>query len=142
MFGKERVIVIGCGFLGSTLASAISRQRFAVVVVDMKEASFDQLDQDYDGETFSGDGSHPSVLREAGIQQARYVIAATGSDTTNFLIAELSSEIFGVERVFARIESHALAQMLEDLGVSVICPHLVCSRVVYSLMGLGSQGDE
>ena len=136
MFGKASVLVVGCGDYGSTLASSLSRQGFNVTVVDMTEEAFDSLDDDFDGDMVTGDGTASSLLRESGIAKASCVVAATGDDATNFLIAEIASEIYGVEHVLPRIEDEMLISILGDMNVKPICPHLICINEFFRLCGL------
>ncbi len=136
MLGSARVMIVGCGDFGSTLASALSRQGFAVVAIDMREDAFDLLDGDFDGEAVTGDGGIVSVLEECGIAHASYLVAATGCETTNFFIAEVASELYGVEHVLPRVESTALVRLLDDLNASPICPRLICVDEFYRLSGL------
>ena len=135
-FKNRNAIVVGCGGLGSALASALSRSGWNVTAIDMREEAFEGLDDDYDGETLTGDGGSSSVLEECGIRQAGLLAAVTDHDATNLLVAELASEIYNVERVIPRIEDESLLKILEDMNVSPICPHLVCMEQLAGTIGL------
>ncbi len=136
MLGSARVMIVGCGDFGSTLANELSRRGFAVVAIDMREDAFNLLDSDFDGEAVTGDGSIVSVLEECGIEHASYLVAATECETTNFFIAEVASELYGVEHVLPRVEGKTLVGLLDDLNVSPICPRLICVDEFYRLSGL------
>ena len=61
-----RVIVVGCGAFGSAVARSLSSGGNEVIAVDMREEAFDQLGDDFVGETVTGDGSSALLLQETG----------------------------------------------------------------------------
>ena len=137
---NRNAIVVGCGVFGSAFASALSRSGWNVTAIDMREEAFEELDDDFDGETVTADGSSASVLEECGIRNAGLLAALTEHDATNLLVAELGSEIYGVERVIPRIEDESLLRLLDELNVDPLCPHLVCLERLSSSLGLKRAG--
>ena len=138
-FKRPRVLIVGCGMFGAGLASALSRQGCTVNVIDMAERAFELLDDDFDGETITGDGASSDVLEESGIFHTGYLVASTGHDATNLLIAEIATKIFGVDHVVPVVEEEALVEILEEAGVEPLCPHAICLEQFYRLSGLGPQ---
>ncbi len=134
----RRVIVVGCGTFGASLASSLSRAGRQVCVMDMDQASFGRLSADFDGETVTGSGTNVSVLEGCGVADASTVVAATDRDTVNVLIGEMASDIYGVAHVYARVDDEALVAIAEDHSVETICPHLLCALEFYRLAGLSS----
>jgi len=126
LFRNKRVLVAGCGRFGSAIAQALTHDGMRVTIIDMHADAFDRLGDEFDGETFIGDGSSTVVLEEAGIRGATAVICATDRDATNDLIAQIASVIYGVEHVYARIEDESIIATMSDLNIEVICPHRVC----------------
>ena len=55
----------------------------------------------------------------------------------NYYIARVAAEVYGVERVFARIEDPALIELLDDTTVEPICPHTLCVGELCRQMRLG-----
>ncbi len=98
-----RIIVVGAGILGFNVAKRLSREDHDVVVVDPDELGLDRVQELLDAGVVRGRGSSPSVLREAGLESADMLVAATGSDETNIvacLLAEtLSSKTTRVARL-------------------------------------------
>ena len=141
MARRARIIVVGCSTFGAGVALALSAGGGDVIAGDMQEDALDELGPDFDGETFTGDGRSAQALEECGVREATHLVAATGDDATNLLIAELASEVFGVRHVLPLVEDEALVQILEDRGISPICPHRVCEEEFFSLTGLARGGE-
>lgn len=70
--------------------------------------------------TVIGDGTDTEVLQKAGAGNAKIVVAATGDDDVNLLVAQLSKTKFDVERVLAKANNSANVDTFEDLGVRTI----------------------
>jgi Trk K+ transport system NAD-binding subunit len=77
-----------------------------------------------------GDGTDTDVLREAGIENARIVVAATGDDTTNLLVAQLVSSRFEVPEIFARANDPDNVEAFEELGVKTISSSMAAAWAI------------
>ena len=99
------IIVVGCGRVGSCLATLLSDDGHNVAVVDRSPAAFTALGHDFDGVTIKGVGFDEEVLIDAGIEECDVVAAVTSSDNANLMIAEVARRIFGVKHVIARLYS-------------------------------------
>ena len=97
-----RVVIVGCGRVGSELALTLCPQG-RVTVIDQQAEAFDQLGPEFDGRTVQGEGFDPDVLRRAGIETAGALAAVTSSDSVNVVAARLAREMFHVPRVVARV---------------------------------------
>lgn len=97
-----RVIVVGCGQFGSTLAYNLYKLGHEVVVIDQDEAAFDHLPVDFQGRTIEGDVLSKNTLHRAEASGAEALIAATGSDPLNALIAYVAETEYSVSNVMAR----------------------------------------
>ena len=75
-----RVIIVGCGQVGSTLAYRLYKMGHQVVVIDRNENAFDNLPDDFRGRTINGDVLTRQVLRRAEVREADALFALTGSD--------------------------------------------------------------
>ena len=112
-----KVIVIGCGRVGSRLATALALRGDSVTVVDLETAAFHRLGKQYHGQRITGDGCNRDVLDRAGIERADALAAVTGSDEINAVLARLAATRLGVPRVVARIYAPAKAEIYRRLGV-------------------------
>lgn len=113
-------IIVGCGRVGSTVARELDAAGHSVVVIDRKKDAFRRLGASFDGRTINGIGFDRDVLTDAGITADCAVVAVTNGDNSNVLVARVAREMFGVERVIARINDPKRAQIYERLGVATV----------------------
>lgn len=126
-FAKAKsALVIGCGDFGLAVSDRISSEGYAVTVIDKDPTAFAGLSARFGGESVAGDGSDVTLLEECGLSGASLLVACTERDSVNYFIARVASEVYGVERVFARIEDEDLTGLLEESAVEPICPHALC----------------
>ena len=114
------VVVVGCGRVGSGLASTLVSQGHSVAVIDRRPQAFRRLPEDFAGDTIVGVGFDRDRLIAAGIERADALAAVTNGDNSNVLVARTAREFFGVERVVARIYDQRRAAIYERLGISTV----------------------
>ncbi len=119
------VIIIGCGRLGSYLATAFSEQGHEVVIVDRHESTLNKLPDHFTGFDIAGDATEPAVLDEAGIARCDALLAVTENDNTNIFIAQMARELFQTPKVMARVFDPARASVYDSLGIEAICPTML-----------------
>src|SRR6201990_663915 len=115
-----RVVVMGCGRVGSSLADALSRLGHDVAVIDRDSTAFNRLSPEFAGERVLGQGFDRDVLLKAGIEEADAFAAVSSGDNSNIISARLARETFGVNRVVARIYDAKRAEVYERLGIPTI----------------------
>ncbi|MDQ2073935.1 cation:proton antiporter [Haloarcula sp. NS06] len=114
-----RVIIVGGGQVGRALAARLEDRGENVVIIEEEEEIVERARNDgYAVEI--GDGTDTDVLRSAGAENAKTVVAATGDDDANLLVSQLASSKFGVDRVIARANNPDNVEAFEDLGVRTI----------------------
>ena len=104
-----RVVVVGAGEVGSYVAQILSEEGNTVAVVEVDPKKLHHLAEELDVLAVEGSGTHPHILRQAGIGKADLLVAATASDEVN-LIACLLAKQHGVEQTIARIQARNLRQ--------------------------------
>jgi trk system potassium uptake protein len=117
-----KIIVIGCGRVGASVAQSLSLNGHEVVVVDRDPAAFDRLPAAFRGEKIVGVGFDREVLRLGGIERADALGAVTGSDEANIVVARIAREVFAVPRVVARLYDPRKADIYQRLGLQTISP--------------------
>jgi trk system potassium uptake protein len=114
------VIVVGCGRVGSGLATALDSAGHTVGIIDRQDRAFRRLPPSFGGRAIVGVGFDRDRLEEAGIGEATAVAAVTNGDNSNILIARVAKETYGIERVVARIYDPRRAAIYERLGIPTV----------------------
>ena len=117
-----KLIVIGCGRVGSTVAKRFASEGWDVTAIDEKESALARLGEDWTGGFIVGHGMDSAVLREAGIEEADSVVVATDGDNTNLVIGQVAQKRFGIECTVVRILDPARADFYQERGLRTICP--------------------
>jgi trk system potassium uptake protein len=117
---QVRVVVIGCGRVGSSVADGLSRIGHDVAVIDRDSTAFQRLSPEFAGERVLGLGFDRGVLLRAGIKEADAFAAVSSGDNSNIISARLARDTFGVQRVVARIYDAKRAAVYERLSIPTI----------------------
>jgi trk system potassium uptake protein TrkA len=104
-----RIVVVGAGLVGTTLAERLSGDGHDVSIVDSEPARLRKLSDHLDVEVIHGNGASGEALRQARIDRADVVMATTDSDEANLIVALLAASLFGVSRIVVRL--HATEHM-------------------------------
>jgi len=133
-----KVIVLGCGRVGSTLAASLTREGHHVVVIDRDQSAFDKavqrLGEDFTNETVRGIGIDEDILRQAGIEQADAFISVTSGDNTNIVAAQIAKYHYRVPKVLARVYDPIRAEVYREAGIETICTTLVGAGIFHDLL--------
>lgn len=132
-----RVVIVGIGAIGMELARNLSRRKNnEMVLVDVDEKHCDQLAADLDALVIHGDGSDPEILKKAQVEQAQALVATTGSDPINTVIAMLGRQL-GVEKIIVKLKTFGLRSACREIGVnSIIAPEIsAAAEIISSLYG-------
>jgi trk system potassium uptake protein TrkA len=115
-----RVVVVGCGRVGSGLAMGLAEQGHAVAIIDRSRRAFRRLRPDWGGTTVLGSGFDRDDLERAGAVGADALAAVTSGDNTNILTARIARETYDIPRVVARIYDPRRAQVYQRLGIPTV----------------------
>ncbi|MGB0494774.1 MAG: Trk system potassium transporter TrkA [Kangiellaceae bacterium] len=100
-----KIIIIGAGQVGGTLAISLAGEDNDITLVDTSPKKLRVLQDHLDLRTVVGYGSHPNILRQAGAEDADMVIAVTSSDETNMIACQVAYSVFNTPSKIARIRS-------------------------------------
>jgi len=117
-----KVIVVGCGRVGSSVALELARAGWDVAVIDEREEALGRLGDDWTGGFFVGHGMDFALLREAGIEDADAVVVSTNGDNTNLVIGQVAQKQFDVRCVVVRVLDPARADFYASRGLRTVCP--------------------
>ena len=115
-----KVIIMGCGRVGSTLAQQLTADGHDVGVIDRDPDTRELLPAGYRGDFLVGNGYHRDVLDRAGIREADAFIAVTSGDNTNIVGARIAKEDYRVPHVVARIYDPRRADIYRALGIPTV----------------------
>ena len=119
-----RAIVIGAGIVGFDVAKLLSQADHDVVVVDKDADALLHVREKLDVMTVQGNGTSTTILEEAGIRNARILVAVTAIDEVNIIACMLGDRL-GVETTIARVRSDELTATdnvlnASDFGIDMI----------------------
>lgn len=139
-----KVVIMGCGRVGSRLAMLLDREGHRVGVVDTNQHQFGRLPADFRGVTVLGTGIDEDVLRLAGIEDADAFVATTEGDNRNIMASQVAREIFQVPEVVTRIYDPAREEIYRDLGFDTVCPTTLVSELIHTQLAarLGTDGRD
>ena len=100
-----KIIILGAGQVGSNLAEHLVREGNDLTVVDVDADKLAALQDRFDLRTVWGQASHPSILRQAGADDADMLVAVTLNDETNIVACKLAAALFNIPTKIARIRS-------------------------------------
>jgi trk system potassium uptake protein TrkA len=115
-----KVIIMGCGRVGSQVATLLSHSGHDITVIDSDPAALAILGPEFGGRKIRGVGFDKGVLLEAGIENADAFVATSPSDNANVVAARIARNIFKVPRVIARLYDPRRAEIYQRLGLVTI----------------------
>lgn len=135
-----KIVILGAGQVGGTLATNLSSEANDITVVDRNENNLRELRDRIDIGVVCGHASHPSVLQRAGIEDADMLIAVTSEDEINMVACQIAHSLFHTPTKIARVRSQEYAAFpalfrKDALPVDVIIsPEQIVSNYIYRLV--------
>jgi trk system potassium uptake protein TrkA len=115
-----RVIIMGCGRVGSELSDQLAEGGHAVTMIDKDPEAFFRYPPAEGATTVVGLGFDRDVLEEAGIKDAEAFVAVSSGDNSNIVSARVALETYHVPRVIARIYDPRRAEIYERLNIPTV----------------------
>lgn len=125
-----RVVIAGCGRVGSDLALSLSDSGHDVSVIDIDGDSFRRLGSAFNGTTHEGPGHDIRVLRDAGIEFADALAAVTSDDNVNLMSVQVATQVFGVPKTVARLDDPRRTNAYRALRVRHVTAGKLTSRAI------------
>lgn len=133
----SNIIVVGCGRVGSQLASMLSENDNNVCIIDKNADAFASLGGSFNGSVIQGVGFDEDVLIRAGVEDADCVAAVTQYDNANLMVAEVASRLFEVPHVIARLYNQEHERAYEQLGLDYVCGTSLVAEEVFAKINAG-----
>lgn len=113
------LIVAGGGKVGANVASSLLEMGHEVTLVEQRRDRFEALEEEFGPIVLQGDATEIHVLEQAGIERPPdLVLAVTGDDEDNLVIAQIAKETYGVPKAIARVNDPRNQQHFDLLGIT------------------------
>ena len=122
-----KVVIVGCGRVGATIAEVMDREGHDVTILDVATSAFDRLPETFRGNAIRGDGTDEDVLRRAGAEQADLFLALTEGDNRNVMAAQLALDDL------ARAELAGLAEPGRRAALAGLAASLLVALLFYGM---------
>ena len=129
-----KIVILGCGRVGATLATMLDRAGHQVSIIDYSNEAFRRLDPKFGGETLIGNGVDEEILVRAGIKDADAFAAVTNGDNRNIMASQIAKEIFNVKKVVCRIYDPIRQSTYNELGLDTISPTIVGAQMMFEAL--------
>ena len=110
-----KIIILGAGQVGGTLAEHMANEQNDITVVDTDGDKLRALQDKIDIGTVTGEASHPSTLSRAGAEDADMVIAVTNSDEINMMACQVAHTLFNTPTKISRVRSPSYLRYQDQL---------------------------
>ncbi|MBT4833360.1 MAG: Trk system potassium transporter TrkA, partial [Porticoccaceae bacterium] len=100
-----KIVIVGAGQVGATLAENLAREYNDITVIDINENALRALQDRLDIRTVIGTGCYPDVLVRAGIEDADMLVAVTNSDEINIIACQVAYSLFHTPTKIARVRA-------------------------------------
>ena len=111
-----KIIIIGAGRVGSSVAESLVSEANDITVVDIDSARIADLQDHFDLRGVLGNAALPSVLRQAGAEDADMLIAVTASDELNLVACKIAADLYNVPNRIARVRNVELQKHPKLVG--------------------------
>jgi trk/ktr system potassium uptake protein len=130
-----RVVILGCGRVGSTMAADLDRLGHAVSIIDTRNEAFQRfLPADFGGDAVLGNGIDEDVLQRAGIDQADFFAALADDDNVNIMAAQVAKLVYQVPKVICRIYDRERNETFRALGLETVAPVEIAAARIKDLV--------
>lgn len=99
-----RIVCIGAGQVGRYIGQLLTQHHHEVVLIESRDNSISMAEK-LNLNVIDGDATDPLTLEKAQLEKADVVLAVTGSDVTNLIVATLAKYEYGVKKVIGRVNN-------------------------------------
>lgn len=131
-----RVVIVGCGRVGSLTAQKLDEAGHEVTVIDWNESAFGRLPPSFGGRTVRGNAIEQDTLRLADVNHADVFLAATGGDNRNIMTSQIAQHFFDVPKIIARIKDPERSTVYRELGIEVECRTMAGASAILDRLGI------
>jgi len=115
-----KVLILGAGRVGGSLATALVNNNYDVSIVDHDKSILATLEDKLDILTVEGHASHPLSIKKAGADDSTTVIAVTSNDEVNLIACQIAKNNFNVKKTICRLSEETYSEDLSLFGNEII----------------------
>jgi len=125
------IVVVGGGKVGYYLTKTLVNEGYEVLLIEKDAAKVTTWSERFGAVVLQGDGCEVAILDKAGVARADVLIATSGDDEDNLVVAQLGQHLFNVPKVIARINNPKNEEIFRRLGVTytVSQTNIILSRI-------------
>jgi trk system potassium uptake protein TrkA len=129
------VLIVGAGKVGLNVARSLSNLGHEFLVIEQRRSRYKLLEPELEDHIQFGDGTEMWVLERAGIGRADLVVAVTGDDEDNLVIAQLAKLEYRVPKIVARVNNPRNQSTFDllDVDATICATTLVLSMIQHEL---------
>ena len=124
-----KILILGAGQVGTSVAAALAGERNDITVVDTDHQRLRDLAEKLDIRTVVGHASLPSVLAQAGAEEAGLLVAVTSSDEVNLIACQVAEQRFKTATRVARLREHEYVGVASSVTAAISPEQLVCKHI-------------
>ena len=115
-----KVLILGAGRVGGSLARALVNNNYDVSIVDQDKAALSELEEKLDIMTVEGHAAHSLSIKKTGADESTTVIAVTSNDEVNIIACQIAKKQFNVKKTICRLSESSYSEDLSVFGEGVI----------------------
>ena len=115
-----KVLILGAGRVGGSLARALVNNNYDVSIVDQDKTALSELEEKLDIMTVEGHAAHSLSIKKTGADESTTVIAVTSNDEVNIIACQISKKQFNVKKTICRLAESSYTEDLSVFGEAVI----------------------
>jgi len=115
-----KVIILGAGKVGESLARNLSEDNYDVSIVDLDKSKVDYLQDRLDIASVLGHAAHPSSFKKSNADEDTIVLAVTNNDEVNIAACQIAKAQFSVKKTICRFKDSTYLDSLDSFGEGVI----------------------
>ena len=105
-----KIIIVGAGRVGSSVAEALVSEANDITVIDTDVGRVAELQERFDLRGLVGNAALPSILQQAGAEDADMLIAVTAGDEINLVACKIAADLYNIPTRIARVRNVELQQ--------------------------------
>jgi trk system potassium uptake protein TrkA len=115
-----KIVILGAGRIGGSLARNLSNSNYEVCIVDEDKNKLSDLEDKLDIMTVEGHASHLNTLKKSGLDNETTLLAVTSNDEVNIVACQLAKKVFKVKKTICRFRDDVYFDQLSVFGEGVI----------------------